>query len=145
MSSTRSIMKFLVAGLLLSASVFAYSHEMDSDKPVTTYGNMEIPAPVSVPAGKTAENVKETILKALPLHGWAGTEIAPDVIEARFDKNGKHTLIVDLKYDAAAVAMTYKSSVNLKYEVVDNQQKLHRKANSWMKNLSQDIAAGLAR
>lgn len=145
MSSARSIMKFLIAGALLSTSVFVYSHEMDSDKPVSNYGNMEIPAPVRVPAGKTTENVKEAILKALPQRGWIGTEIAPDVIEARFDKNGKHTLVVDLKYDAATVAMTYKNSVNLDYKIVDNQQKLHRKANSWMKNLSQDIAAGLAR
>lgn len=146
MFTSRSLAKWLVAGLLLSFfSAAAMARMSAEDAARSNKGYMVLPAPLQVPPGKTAQDVKDAIFKGLAVRGWTGKEIAPDVIEANFDKNGKHALTVDLKYNANDITMTYKNSVNLKYQVVFGEARLHHLANGWMQNLLMDIGNALDR
>ena len=146
MFTLRSVTKWLVAGLLLSFfSTAAMARMSMEDNERSNKGFMVLPAPLQVPAGKTMTDVKDAIFKGIAVRGWTGKEIGPDVIEANFDKNGKHSLTVLLKYNPNNITMTYKSSVNLKYEVVFGEARLHHRANGWMQNLLQDIGNAMGR
>lgn len=58
---------------------------------------------------------------------------------------GKHTLVVDIKYDSTSFDINYKDSDRLKYkEKSDGTATIHRNANSWMENIQNDITAQLS-
>jgi hypothetical protein len=137
-----TLRKLLVAGLFLPALSFvmpppATAYEVERVDPRL----MIVPAPVQVPVGKTLDDVKDAIYKAINDRGWTGKEVAPNVIEATYDQknNGKRILVVDLKYDARQVEMSYKHSKSLRYQVLNGERLLHRRGSGWMKNLASDI------
>ena len=134
MTKLHATSKWLAAGLLLSVASVSFAG-----------ANLEIPAPVSIPSGKSEKDIKEAISLGATARNWVVKETAPGVMEARVDVRNKHTLIVDLKYDAQQVALAYKNSSNLDYEVVNGNPQIHRNANSWMKNLMTDISKFLNR
>jgi hypothetical protein len=134
MSALRSATKFLIAGLLLSfASVTFAAREM------------EIPAPVQIPQGKTEKDVKEAIALAATARHWITKPAGNGVLEASVNVRNKHMLAVELKYDAKQVSMSYKNSDNLDYSMVDGKAMIHRNANSWMQLLMTDINTFLNR
>lgn len=146
MVTLRFAAKWLVAGLLFCSFLTAAMAKMSADEARRSNQDyMVLPAPLQVPPGKTMQNVKDAIFIGLAMRGWTGKEIAPDVIEANYEKNGKHSLTVDLTYNANNITMTYKNSVNLKYEIVFGETRLHNRANGWMHNLFQDIGIALSR
>ena len=149
MFALRLTTKWLAAALFSSFASFAlpsiasdWEHESAADP-----RRMIVPAPVSVPAGKSLADVKEAINKSLAGRRWTGKETAPNVIEGTFDrkKNGRIALVVSLKYDTRQVEIIYKESKGLRYEVVNGEAMLHARANGWMKNLASDIGRFLAR
>ena len=141
--------KWLVAVLFFSFAAFAQP-SIASDWEIEPAGDprrMIVPAPVSVPAGKSLAEVKEAINRSLAGRRWTGTEIAPNVIEGTFDRkgSGRVVLVIDLKYDTSQVVLIYKESKGLRHEVVNGEPMLHSRANGWMKNLASDISRFLAR
>lgn len=136
MSVLRSATKFLVAGLLLSAASVSFAAR-DAD--------LETPAPITIPQGKTVKDVKEAISLGATARNWTTKELAPGIVEVSTNVRNKHQLAVELKYDAKQIGLTYKSSGNLDYSEVDGKVKIHKNANSWMKNLMGDINTFLNR
>jgi len=127
-----STLRFATKGLLAS---LAFSFATASFAATA----LQTPPSLQIPSGKTEKDVKEAIALGATARTWIIKDIEPGLIEARVDVRNKHTLIVNLKYDAKEIALKYKNSVNLDYEVVDGTPMIHRNANSWMQNLMTDI------
>lgn len=75
------------------------------------------PSPIGMSSGKaTLEKVTAAILKAAPRAKWAATLIRPGLIEARrVWGGGKHSIDVEVVYDAKKYEINYKNSKGLKY------------------------------
>lgn len=99
------------------------------------------PEPIEVPAGKSTEAVKNAIKKACFDKGWESREVGPGHIQAKYTKQGKYTAVVDIKYDAKAVRISYKDSENLNYDA--GQKVIHKTYNNWIHYLERNIRADL--
>jgi len=94
----------LMAGLALSAcGGVAPTYDFESRK-------------VSTKNGLTLDQVTAAILKAGPAQQWQMTVIRPGLIEAKREwGGGKHSILVNVVYDAKTYKIDYKSSKNLRY------------------------------
>ena len=102
---------------------------------------MYVPEPIQVPAGKNMEAVKKAIKKACFDKGWESREVGPGHIQAKYTKQNKYTAVVDIKYDAKAVRISYKDSENLNYDA--GQKIIHKTYNNWVHYLERNIRADL--
>jgi hypothetical protein len=83
--------------------------------------------------------VKAGINEGLEGRSWTVSAEQADSMEGTINVRGKHTLIVDISYDATHFEIKYKDSVNLnKNTDEDGVDIIHPFANSWMKNLRND-------
>lgn len=102
------------------------------------------PEPIQVPAGKNTEAIKKAVRKAMFDKGWDAREIGPRHIQGKHTKSGKkgsYTAIVDVKFDAKTVRISYKSSENLGYNQADGT--IHKTYNNWIRYLEKNIRANL--
>ena len=100
-----------------------------------------VPQPIQVPAGKGAGDVKNVIKKALFEKNWEVREIGSGHIQGKYTKSGKHTAVIDIKYDAKTVSINYKDSENLNYNKDNNT--IHGTYNNWVRNVEKNIRSGL--
>lgn len=124
--------------LLSLVTFFAMPAQAARTAPIYT------PEPIQVPAGKNPEAVKKAVRKALFDKGWEARDIGPGHIQGKYTKTGKkesHTAIVDVKFDAKTVRISYKGSENLDYNQADGT--IHKTYNNWMKYLEKNIRANL--
>lgn len=75
------------------------------------------PAPIGMSSGNvTMAKVTAAILKAAPRAKWTATLIRPGLIEAkRVWGGGRHSIDVEVVYDAKNYEINYKNSSGLKY------------------------------
>jgi hypothetical protein len=102
------------------------------------------PEPIPVPAGKSIEDVKKAVRKALFDKDWEARDIAPGHIQGKHtktDKKSSYTAVVDVKFDTKTVRISYKDSENLNYDAKD--QTIHKTYNGWAKNLEREIRGAL--
>ena len=102
------------------------------------------PEPIEIPAGKSAEEIKTGIRKALFGLDFKTKEIAPGHLEATHVKRSKdmeHTAVLTIKYDAKTVRIMYKDSKDLNYD--PGAGKIHGTYNRWVKNVEKSIRSNL--
>lgn len=99
-----------------------------------------VPQPIQIPAGK-AGTVKNVIKKALFDKNWQVSETGPGHIQGKYTKSGKHTAVIDVRYDAKTVSIHYKDSQNLNYNKENNT--IHGTYNNWVRNVEKNIRSGL--
>lgn len=103
------------------------------------------PEPIQVPAGKSAEDVKKAVRKALFDKAWEIREIGPGHLQGKHTKSGGkgklHVAVVDVRFDAKSVRIVYKDSQELNYDKESGV--IHKTYNSWAKNLEKNIRANL--
>ena len=102
------------------------------------------PEPFDIPAGKSAEEIKVGIRKALFSLDFKTKEIAPGHLEATHVKHSKdmvHMAVLTIKYDAKAVRITYKDSKDLNYDPAAGE--IHGTYNRWVKNVEKRIRSNL--
>lgn len=124
--------------LLPFLALFAMPAQAARTAPIYT------PEPIQVPAEKNMEAVKKAVRKALFDKGWEAREIGPGHIQGKHTKTGKkesYTAIVDVKFDAKTVRISYKGSENLDYNQADGT--IHKTYNNWIKYLEKNIRANL--
>lgn len=124
--------------LLPFLALFAVSAHAARTAPIYT------PEPIQVPAGKNAEAIKKAVRKAMFDKGWTAREIGPGHIQGKYTKTGKnesHAAIVDVKFDAKMVRISYKGSENLDYNQADGT--IHKTYNNWIRYLEKNIRANL--
>lgn len=96
------------------------------------------PEPISVPAGKSLEQVKTAIRSALLSRGWEGTAASANHIVGTLHVR-KHTAVIDIHYDTKEIKISYKDSNQLNYEMKDNKPFIHPNYNGWIQKLEKDI------
>ena len=102
------------------------------------------PDPIEVPAGKSAEQVRMAVRKALIRYDFSIKEIGPGHVEGKHVKHSKsleHTAVVTVKYDTRSVRITYKDSKDLNYDA--SKQVIHGTYNRWIRNLEKYTRAYL--
>lgn len=102
------------------------------------------PDPIEVPAGKSTEEVKMVIRKALFDLDFKTKEVAPGHLEATHVKRSKdkeHTAVLTIKYDAKMVRIAYKDSKDLNYDQAAGE--IHGTYNRWVKNVEKRIRGNL--
>lgn len=126
--------RFVVASLLLTSCLLAVSFNVQArSAPLLN------PSPIQVPCEMSLTNVKKAIWLALVGRNWNPVDKGNGLIEAKVIVRGKHTLVVDIKYDTKFVEIRYKSSDNLNYRVSkDGKATIHPNANSWIENIAND-------
>lgn len=130
--------RFVVASVLMTSCLLAVPSKVQAAPLVN-------PQPIQVPCETSLKDVKKGIWLALIGRTWNPVDKGEGLIEATVVVRGKHTLVVDIKYDTKSVAIRYKDSDNLSYHVSnDGKATIHRNANSWMENIAKDTRNQLA-
>lgn len=107
MNLLQKLFAFCIVGLALQA------HAQRTPVPVVSFENV----PVSLAANKPLEaaQVKQAIEKAAPLAKWVLVPQPDGTFQAIFTKEGKHMVMVQIRYDAEKYSVRYVSSDNMKY------------------------------
>ena len=101
------------------------------------------PAPVSIPAGLTQEQVVKDIKRALMGRGWEVTGEAPGHIDATIHLR-EHMAKIKVDYDTAKVQFAYVDSFNLDFkQKVDGPRYIHRNYLGWITFLTTDLATNM--
>jgi hypothetical protein len=105
---------------------------------------MYIPAPIEVPAGKSVEEVKRSVRKALFDEEFQTREIGPGEVQGKRTKSGKngaYSAVVSVTYDSRTVRIVYKDSENLRYD--SKNQTIHGTYNRWARNIEKRVRRNL--
>ena len=100
--------------------------------PVYNVENMALNAPATA----TLDDVNRAIKRAGGGLGWAMKDIAPGHIEAKLPVRA-HLAVTDIRFDTKTFSITYKDSVNLRYDPTKNL--IHTNYSSWIQNLQNAI------
>lgn len=102
------------------------------------------PAPVSVPAGLTVDQVTKAIKLGIASRpGWVITKEDKGQFEATLNVR-QHMLKVDIPYSATSFSIKYVDSQNLDYGDKKGVKVIHPKWVGWTRNLSSDIQRELS-
>lgn len=127
----------LLAALSLAALVAAPAQAGKND-PLYT------PEPIPVPAGKSGEEVKKAVKKALFDKGWEARDVAAGHVQAKYTKSGKrdsYTAVIDVKFDSKTVRISYRDSENLNYNKENGT--IHGTYNRWVRNVEKNVRSNL--
>jgi hypothetical protein len=115
-----------------------------SSVPVINHDNIVI-APFQNPV--TPEVARRTIVNAglKRKYPWAVVAEAPGKLKLQSNVRGKHTLVVDVAYDAKAFSIKYADSTNMSYEVQDGVPVIHPNYNKWVQQLMHAISVDFSR
>ena len=131
---------FRVITLAPALALFVLSAPVQAARTQPLYN----PDPIEVPAGKSAEQVKAAVRKAMVRYSFSIKEIGPGHVEGKHVKHSKsmeHTAVVTVKYDTKSVRITYKDSKDLNYDA--SKQMIHGTYNRWIRNLEKYTRAYL--
>lgn len=107
--------------------------------------NVYNPDPIQVPAGKSMEQVRQAIRKALVDKGFNVRELGPGHIEGKYNRSGRggleHVAVFNVRFDNKIVRITYKSSKDLNYDPATKQ--IHSTYNKWIRTAEKHIRARL--
>jgi len=128
-------MKTIVKVALFSLFVVFLSNCELKDAPL--YNANRVPIPVKMQEAPLSE-IATIIKKAGIRRGWAMQDDGVGKIVGTLNKRN-HKAVVDILYSKTNYSIVYDNSVNLRH----SGDKIHRKYNSWVKNLESDITKDL--
>jgi hypothetical protein len=100
-----------------------------------------VPVPLVRPASPAAQ--ENAIEVALVTRHWAVVRKTPGRYVARLNER-VHEVVINIDYDPSGITMTYVDSKQLLYQRdVSGQETIHRKYNTWIKNLAEEIRMAL--
>lgn len=99
-------------------------------------------APITTATGKevTLEQVTKAIVEAGAGLKWTMAVVKPGQIVGTLNVRS-HTAVIDIAYDTKTYNITYKDSVNLKYDA--DKQTIHENYRGWVQNLDNAIKGRL--
>lgn len=130
-------MKSCKAILVLMVCLSVFMLASCRTAPINNVHNVAIASHASQPLGMDA--IQHAILKAGEGLGWSMEPIRPGHIEGTLNVRS-HQAVVDITYDASTYNIQYKSSMNLR----QSGGKIHRRYNTWIKNLKLAINENLS-
>ena len=85
----------------------------------------------------TLDDYGRAVVRGAATRNWVSEAVSPGHIEATNVIRGKHTVVVDIRYNTETFSINYKSSQNLNYVSATNM--IHPNYNSWIRLLEADI------
>jgi hypothetical protein len=140
--------------LALFALLFAVSSAALARAPEPVVDLIDQPAATASGKKLTAEDVKQLIAKTAADKKWAVTSVKEGLLTASLTWNqNKHTIVINISYSADLYSLTYKDSVNMKYNKNDvrvfennyGKPEIHPYYNRYVRSLNQAIQAELRR
>lgn len=83
--------------------------------PVPLMNWENIPVSLSTDAPLTADQVRQAFMNSALATNWLVTPIADGQLEARYNKQDKHLVVVGIRYDARQYSVHYVRSENMAY------------------------------
>lgn len=83
--------------------------------PVPLMNWENIPVSLSTNAPLTADQVRQAIMNSALATNWLVTPVADGQLEASFNKQDKHLVVVSIRYDARQYSVQYVRSENMAY------------------------------
>ena len=130
MIGTKSLTALLVLGVL---SVAGCRYEPVSNINDAPYGL----SATSTPRTLTMEDYEKAVIRAGVRRGWVFERVEEGHLIGTNTVRGKHTAVVDLKFDAETYSITLNRADNLNHNASTNQ--IHPNYNHWVRNLAKDI------
>lgn len=106
-------MKFLRSAVLSLATAFCLQAQAT---PVAIVDFVNVPVSASAAKPVTADQVRTAIVRAGGRYQWEVRPLADGVLEARYTKGNKHSVVATIQYTDQAYSVTYKDSLNMDYE-----------------------------
>lgn len=132
MFGQRSTFVVLLMGVLALAGCRTAQIENVADAP---YG---LSASTSA-ARLTLEDYEKAIIRAGSRRNWLFERVETGHLIGTNDVRGKHTAVVDVKFDTETFSITFNRSANLNHDAAKNV--IHPNYNHWVRNLRKDIRA----
>jgi hypothetical protein len=131
---------FLVRVLVMLLSVFslfAFSGAVQARQ-----APLADPAPVSIPAKLTQDQVVKDIKRALIGRGWTITAERAGEIESTLYLRD-HVAVVRVTWDTQTIRIAYVDSKNLDYKVRNGKTYIHPNYLGWVSNIAKDMNTNL--
>lgn len=103
-----------------------------------------LPDPIEITGGKSGEDVKRAVRKALFDEEFQARDIAPGQVQGKRTKSGKkgaYSAVVTVHYDSRSVRIAYAGSENLNYD--GKNKTIHGTYNRWVRNIEKRIRRNL--
>lgn len=104
---------------------------------------MYVAEPIEV-SGKSTEEVKRAVRKALFDEGFQARDIAVGQVQGKRSKSGKHgaySATVNIHYDSRNVRIAYADSENLNYDA--KNKTIHGTYNRWVRSIEKRVRKNL--
>ncbi len=131
---------FLVRVLVVLLSVFslfAFSGAIQARQAL-----LADPAPVSIPAKLSQDQVVKDIKRALIGRGWTITSERPGEIDSTLYLRD-HVAVVRITWDAQTIRIAYVDSKNIDYKVRNGKTYIHSNYLGWVNNIAKDMNTNL--
>lgn len=105
---------------------------------------MYLPDPIEITGGKSTEEVKHAVRKALFDEEFQARDIAPGQVQGKRTKSGKsgaYSAVVTIHYDSRSVRIAYAGSENLNYD--GKNKTIHGTYNRWVRNIEKRVRKNL--
>lgn len=90
----------------------------------------------------TLQRARAVILKAAAELGWSAAQDDPGQLTLKYNKQGRHEVVLAVQYDPRGFEIKYVASTNMNYEASDGKAKIHPNYNKWVANLIKKIELG---
>ncbi len=100
------------------------------------------PDPIAAASSQAA--TRDAILAGMKTEHWIAKDDKPGTIHAARSIKGKHDMEVAITYDDENVALAYKDSRNLDYQVKDGVEYIHGNYGVWINRLWWQIQVELS-
>lgn len=105
---------------------------------------MYLPEPIEISGGKSTEEVKRAVRKALFDGGFQARDMASGQVQGKRAKTGKHgaySATLSVHYDSRSVRIAYADSENLNYN--GKNKTIHGTYNRWVRNIEKRVRKNL--
>lgn len=128
--------KSIIALFIVSACLTNIAIARDLDRAVD-HEKIAVTANSGKPV--TAEKVKQAIVAAASAKHWGIVHQANGKMQATLLVRNRHTIVVEITYNAKEYSIRYKDSINMRHELQDNQHMIHPNYNKWVQGLIDSI------
>lgn len=136
-------MKFSRLAFFALLVIFSMQAQARSPVPIINHDNISI-----VTSGGTtldASQVKLAIETAVVAKDWTIASSVDGKLTAKIVVRNKHTVMIEIGYDATHYSIKYLDSINMKYEVQNGQAVIHPFYKKWVDLLRVRINSELSR
>lgn len=85
----------------------------------------------------SAQTIEKAFKTCSAARGWKFTKASSGKLIGQLSVRGKHYVEVDVDYSSKAYKISYRNSRNMRYDAKQNI--IHKRYNSWINNLSNDV------